>query len=242
MEPTAARATKVVRIPSLLSAAEIAEIHRVAALVASEAASEHRGPNRAWRVQYLQSDNALERHLPARAAKWRAAAARVDRDAGWNLLAPSGGWNLRCAEYHRMGEGGGLSDPRHYDLGSLLTLDVLLEPPVAGGVFCTTEPDGAVARHEEFSRGDALVFVAHKPHHVLPVTRGFRQVLVCEYWEGVAAVCPHRCEKPAGCDVTAATARREDEAQLEDALFATFEPGLLEDAMRAMREEDEAPG
>ena len=116
------------------------------------------------------------------------------------------------------------------------------EPPVAGGVFCTTEPDGAVARHEEFSRGDALVFVAHKPHHVLPVTRGFRQVLVCEYWEGVAAVCPHRCEKPAGCDVTAATARREDEAQLEDALFATFEPGLLEDAMRAMREEDEAPG
>ena len=141
MDPTAARATKVVRIPSLLSAAEIAEIHRVAALVASEAASEHRGPNRAWRVQYLQSDNALERHLPALAAKLRDAAARVDRDAGWNLLAPSGGWNLRCAEYHRMGEGGGLSDPRHYDLGSLLTLDVLLEPPVAGGVFCTTEPD-----------------------------------------------------------------------------------------------------
>ena len=66
-----------------------------------------------------------------------------------------------------------------------------------GGAFCTTEADGSVTAHR-FERGDALVFVSHKCHHVAPVTRGERRVLIVELWEGVERHCPHRCLTPAG--------------------------------------------
>ena len=105
-----------------------------------------------------------------------------------------------------MGEGGGLSDPRHYDLGSLLTLDVLLEPPVAGGVFCTTEPDGAAllsdGREQErreqhaqldgrLERGPALAVRERvEPRRARPVPFGM--------WNPARKRC-NRCAQLAGC-------------------------------------------
>ena len=42
--------------------------------------------------------------------------------------------------------------------------------------------NGELKAHAPFERGDALLFVSHKPHCVAPVTSGLRQVLVMELW------------------------------------------------------------
>ncbi|CAL1155365.1 unnamed protein product [Cladocopium goreaui] len=60
-----------------------------------------------------------------------------------------------------MHKGGGLRDPNHYDVGSLITVDVMLEEAEAGGRFQTLEPSGRLLTHR-FKAGDALVFQGHK--------------------------------------------------------------------------------
>lgn len=105
--------------------------------------------------------------------------------------------SIRVAEYHRMGPGGELRDPRHYDLDSLVTVDVMLTrrgTDFEGGDFQTMETDGTLQKHA-FELGDALLFVSHKRHCVGTVTSGERSVLVCEIWRGVERNCPHRCER-----------------------------------------------
>jgi hypothetical protein len=50
-------------------------------------------------------------------------------------------------------------------------VDVMLSRPEAdfdGGAFLTKEHDGSVRSHA-FYKGDAVVFVSHKPHFVAPV-------------------------------------------------------------------------
>jgi hypothetical protein len=44
-----------------------------------------------------------------------------------------------------------------------------------------------------FGKGDAIFFVSHKFHNILPVTSGKRIVLVAELWEGAEKESPHRC-------------------------------------------------
>lgn len=241
-----ARATSVVHLAGLLSPGEIAGLHDMANELQCEAASECRGGSAsgtAWRVLYLQSDGAFERRLPALQSKLRSAALEADRASGWGLLSPlrPAEWSVRCAEYHRMGRSYGLPDPGHFDNGSLVTIDVMLSRPGVdheGGAFCTREPDGSdTARGPEFAQGDALVFVAHKPHFVRPVTRGVRQVLVVEFWRGEARTCPHRCAQPlpGACALTLASARAKAEAEFEDAIFSVVDMPLLEAAMAALR-------
>ena len=49
--------------------------------------------------------------------------------------------------YHQYQPGGGLRDARHYDAGSLITMDLMLAAPGAdfeGGAFVTPEADGCV--------------------------------------------------------------------------------------------------
>ena len=57
---------------------------------------------------------------------------------------------------------------------------------------------GELEAHTPFERGDALLFVSHKPHCVAPVTAGLRKVLVMELWEGEERNCPARCNTPWG--------------------------------------------
>merc|ERR1712046_337290 len=54
------------------------------------------------------------------------------------------------------------------------------------------ESDGSSIPHA-FGKGDALVFVSHKPHHVQPVKTGQRETLIMELWEGEDRRCNHRC-------------------------------------------------
>ena len=86
--------------------------------------------------------------------------------------------NVRVMEVHDVEPGGALSDPQHFDGGSLVTLDVMLSSPRGGsspaseedsgdfdgGSFATPESDGSVTRHA-FERGDLLVFPSHKYHY-----------------------------------------------------------------------------
>ena len=57
----------------------------------------------------------------------------ADAASGWNLLEAS--CNIRCIEFHECtasGGGGvetGAPGPKHYDAGSLVTLDLMLSQP-----------------------------------------------------------------------------------------------------------------
>ena len=64
----------------------------------------------------------------------------------------------------------------------------------SGGAMRNLRADGSFET-QSFERGDALVFVSHKPHCVGPVTRGRRSVLIMELWEGEERECAHRCER-----------------------------------------------
>jgi hypothetical protein len=196
----------------------------------------------AWRVLYLQAEGAFERLLPELHAKLRRAVADVDAAQGWGLLArlPPDEWAVRCAEYHQMGPSRGLSDPGHYDTGSLITVDVMLSRPGVdheGGELCTRKADGTDLEHRAFGQGDALVFISHKPHFVRPVVRGVRQVFVVEFWRGEARVCPHRCQLPlpGACALKVQRARERNESEFEDAFLSLIDSQLLEAAMAALK-------
>ena len=87
-------------------------------------------------------------------------------------------------------------DPTHYDTGSCVTIDIMLQAPISGGHFQTLE-DGVTKVHP-FEVGDALIFPSHKYHSVQKVETGTRQVLILEYWVGEERFCSHRCLKHFG--------------------------------------------
>jgi len=162
----------------------------------------------AWHVAYLQANALLESRLPALAAKIRAAVHHADKEQGWGLLVDP--YHVRCAEYHRQrAPSTALPDTRHYDENSLVTVDILLNSGFQGGEFCTLESDRRLASHDFQEAGDAVVFVSHKYHCVMPLTHGQRRVLVVEFWRGPARQCPHRCGilgETCPCEVASMTA------------------------------------
>ena len=92
--------------------------------------------------------------------------------------------NVRCVEFHSYTAGGGLADPGHIDVGSMITLSVQLstpESPEHGGRFTTTDACGAVHEHE-LARGDAIVFCSEQVHNVGTLRSGTRNSLVVELW------------------------------------------------------------
>ena len=93
--------------------------------------------------------------------------------------------------------GGGLVQLDHFDVGSLVTVDVMLEEGGKGGDFQTVEVGGKSGLHiqeYDFRVGDALVFVSHKLHRVSRLVEGRRRVLVVEVWGGEERFCGHRCD------------------------------------------------
>lgn len=208
-----AQRTRVIRLPRLLDDNEIQLLHEVHAAheshlgqrvkpASSQASSYKTGqfidnalPEEGVRVSYLNTAGVFERALPALRSKLIAAAFEADA-RHWHVLGGATHDVVpRCAEYHVSNPPGGLPYPDHFDEGSLLTIDVMLSENGAfdGGQFCTLEADGTLTAHP-FQKGDALVWVSHKPHCVEPLTRGQRRVLVMELWEGRERHCGHRCE------------------------------------------------
>jgi hypothetical protein len=52
---------------------------------------------------------------------------RINAQERWGFDTMSPHLNVRVAEYHEMDVGGSLNDPHHYDIGSLITVDIMLE-------------------------------------------------------------------------------------------------------------------
>lgn len=202
-----AQATRVVHVPKLLSEEELAavlalhddlqaqdKLGSAGRTAGNQAAAYRQG---VWETSYLSTDGHFARALPEIRAKLVGAMRAADEAEGWGMVRrTTRELGLRCVELHRVGTGGSLPFLHHHDSGSLITLDVLCAhtSDFTGGQFRTLEASGEVTTHG-FERGDALVFVSHKPHHVTPVLSGERRTLILELWEGVERECGHRCDK-----------------------------------------------
>lgn len=120
---------------------------------------------------------------------------------------------VRIIEHWEYSVGGHLSDPKHYDGGSILTIVVALNSGFDGGLFTTNEliqlsaeqveaptagsssggakeaaggngrGEGEYQLEHPLSVGDGVVFVSHKYHSIQPVLSGVRRSLVIELWD-----------------------------------------------------------
>lgn len=239
-----AQRTEVVRIPGFLSLSEIESIHEAAkeaaALVGREVRSDDRQNvgSEMWHVLHLNTDGMFDKLLPKLRSKLEEAVRGVDSST-WGLIESVCGCNerpmtIRVAEYHKMKAGGSLSDPRHYDLDSLVTVDMMLasRDNFQGGVLETLECDGTLKQHT-FEQGDALFFVSHKYHRVTPVTEGLRCVLVVEFWAGDEKYCPHRCQALRGQCITNQSSSYMDQKEAEvDGVHGNVGTGATEPGVR----------
>lgn len=149
-------------------------------------------------TRYLQEGDVFRRLFPKLRASILALARETNISEGWglDLSAPS----FRCAEYHHYRPGGCLPEQEHFDKGSMVTVDIMLQEAEGGGELMTLEEEEGLMVHD-FTVGDAVVFVSHKYHMVAPVAKGERRVMVCEIWSGEERTCGHRCELLQGeCD------------------------------------------
>ena len=193
MDVDKAQQTEVIRIKEFLSLEEIEMIQSVAKdeLVTSTSLEKH---SNTWKVVYLQANNIFHTKLATIRQKILETVQQVDNN-NWRLFDNVEHVNIRVVEYHKNEVNHELSDPKHYDLNSLLTMDIMLSDDGAfeGGHLQTLESDGQLKRHD-FKQGDALIFVSHKYHCVSRIRSGKRNVMVLEFWYGAERTCPHRCE------------------------------------------------
>ena len=155
MDVANAQQTQVVRLEKFLTKEEIELIHTVAnaelANIGDEAAdSALEAHTDSWKVLYLQSNSVFQRKLPTIRQKILDTIRQVDRDQSWCLFDNVDRVNIRVVEYHTNQENHSLSDPRHYDLNSLLTCDIMLseDGSFEGGHLQTLETDGKLKKHE----------------------------------------------------------------------------------------------
>jgi len=170
-----------------------------------------------WRTSYLHTGGHFHQKHAELLQKFRSGCEKADSQA-WNILYANGRTpgvvNWRTIECHEYGAGGRLNEEKHYDSGSLITMDIMLADPTEdfqGGVinFPEHEPGvGGGARMGQVKKGDAVFFLSHKYHNVEPVTGGTRRVLVAELWEGGEKQCQHRCHDRSAPDMFALSRKR----------------------------------
>ena len=204
LQRSTASRSSVVRLPNFLSAADIAQVF--------DARDEHHrrllGPPRmarqGWRTTYLSAGGLFRAKFPDLHARLRSLRHKVDLSPIIDDAAPDeekadarsallDGLEMRCIELHESGPGGSLNDPGHFDNGSVVTADVLLDDGFDGGAFSTRDGDATVSS-PVFEMGDAIVFPSYKYHSVAPITSGRRATLVVEFWQGDENRCNHRCD------------------------------------------------
>ena len=256
-----AQRTEGVRVRGFLSPADIATIHAAAAALRGSAGKKMGSiqpeGHFAWNTIFLQSGSGFAERLSWLREKLLALATRVQAEQRWGVFAgltPSE-LGLRVMEYHEYTAGGKLLDPEHCDHGSLVTIDVMLGPTAdfVGGELCLApgsaaggsgESDGGLGdmRPQLFEQGDALVFVSHKRHAVLPITRGRRCVLVTEFWHGESRRCPCRCETNWGiceCRSQLEIGSADRGEILWEQMSAVMDVDALEAAAAAIGDDDE---
>ena len=179
-----------------------------------------------WRTSFLHTNGHFKSLFPSLHAKIKRKIIEVDGEV-WHMIKPkrdsSDGekdgfehLNIRTVESHEYIQGGKLGCTKHYDAGSIVTIDIMLSDPESefeGGElsFPHFESVGTEStKSEAFStdevvrleKGDMALFLSHKYHNVLPVRSGKRHVMVMELWNGPEKTCPHRCETVGKCKHT----------------------------------------
>lgn len=119
-------------------------------------------------------------------------------DARCSTLAELEKLEVRCIELHAYGPGGGLKDRKHFDGGSVVTVDLMLDDEFTGGQFQTPVGTGDDVKSHVFNKGDALIFPSGKYHMVDKITGGARKVMIVEFWNGPERHCDHRCHQNLG--------------------------------------------
>ncbi|CAE7841017.1 unnamed protein product [Symbiodinium sp. CCMP2592] len=181
-----------------LSAETLGFLERLAARAAGEGCGRavRSAQSEAWQVTFLQTRGFFAREAPELLESLAEMARSVGLREHWLTVGQAERMKARVVEWHdQEAPGPGIPDPRHYDMDSLVTLDVLCAEPkedFEGGELRTLETDGSL-KEQSFGFLEVLVFQAHKYHMVAPVTRGRRRALVLEFWDGPARACPHRC-------------------------------------------------
>lgn len=187
-----AQQCSVIRVPNFFSSEDIDKIFEVQQIY-REAFSEPPPKRPFWVTTYLSTNDLLKSNEPKLYQRLSDLRFKVDPQlVGFDLAS----LNIRCTELHSYGPGGGLQDLRHFDDGSVITLDVMLDDDFTGGQFQTPENIGTDSYHlkdHKFQRGDALIFPSEKYHCVSPILTGCRKVLVMEFWKGLERHCDHRC-------------------------------------------------
>lgn len=160
-----AQATSVVRISNFLSDEEIKEIRDMVAGQSEGLGLLERGVDGmteeggAWRTRFLHTSGFFGEELQHLRHKLRQAIGTVDKEH-WKILEvrqPSK-LNFRTVEYHEYRASGRLDAKKHYDEGSLVTVDIMLGDPdvdFEGGSIVFPLADGSVAQ-PSFCKGDAI--------------------------------------------------------------------------------------
>lgn len=166
-----AQRTRAVRVENVFSSKEIKKLLDGHVRVRDDCGAvlkKHGEGAQNWSTTFLHTDGIFAAAFPKLRKKILETAAAVDAAEGWGLLdaAPTTP-ALRCVELHTVGVGGALPEQKHYDHGSLVTVDIMLSSTkeFEGGTLSTLEPDGTLLAHV-FERGEATVFVSHKYHCV----------------------------------------------------------------------------
>jgi len=213
---------QVINVPALLSEAQVSIILKETAIARQQrkigwvertGKTGRQKSGGDWRTSYIHSDGFASNLFNTDElldTLLTAVENEAKKESGWSMMnrflkmRDRKKLNFRTIEVHEYLPGGGLPERKHYDAGSLITVDVILADGFEGGkLYCPVygEDENVVVRREVvegggFSNvGDAVIFPSHKFHNVSQVTSGKRIVLVMEIWEGEAKKCFHRCLK-----------------------------------------------
>lgn len=197
-----ARASQVVHAPALLTASDLRDIDAVwKSMTAIETPLVNNPQNAAHEFKVCTFLNnppiyAMRMNAPHILSKLLRFGEKAWDESNWSgdqnnpgpLYAMSDGitsLSIRVAEHWEYAVGGGLVDPLHYDVDSVLTLVALLsdENDFEGGIFRTHEENDSYLDHQ-MTLGSVICFISHKYHNVAPVTKGIRRSFVMELWQG----------------------------------------------------------
>jgi hypothetical protein len=195
-----ARASKVMHAPALLNASDIRDIEAVKqGMVDIETPVVNNPQNVTHQCKvctFLNNppSHAMRTDAPHVLDKMLRFGRQAWLEANWNGDANMPGplheiglssLSIRVAEHWEYSVGGGLDDPLHYDVDSVVTLVALLsdENDFEGGTFRTYEIDDTQLDHP-MRQGDVICFLSHKYHNVVKVSRGTRRSFVMELWQG----------------------------------------------------------
>ena len=157
----------------------------------------------AWKTTYLHSGHWAKDRIPHLLNHILRTAKEIDQSNKWHVMKNRSQLNFRTIEFHEYTEGGGLLNWRdkHFDDGSLITIDIMLTDTneFEGGALVFPSNHEATPYEPDFEQGDAVFFLSHKFHNVTPLRKGRRQVLVCEIWDGPEKSCAHRCVSREKC-------------------------------------------